>query len=222
MTRSTIRRGALVAFGLVGVIQFAAAQVPRRGGRQFVSQVPTSIDLLEMEDIRAELQLGADQRSKLKEIQTARRENLQALAAEMKELTETQRREQRSAYQEELRILRTDVDAQVAQVLTPQQQGRLQQVMLQLRVRRRGAGNVLSEDEIATKLRVNDDQRARMRAIQKEIQKELQEQIRRLRAKSQEQMLDVLSDEQRSQWEAMMGALMPFPQLQREQLDAER
>lgn len=222
MTRLTIRLGALVAFGLVGVIQFAAAQIPRRGGRQVVSQVPTAAGLLEMEDIRAELQLGIDQRSKLKEIRTARREKLQALAAEMKELTETQRREQLSANQEKLRILRTNVDAQVAQVLTPQQQGRLQQIVLQLRVRRQGAGNVLSEDGIATKLRVSDDQRARMRAIKKEIQKELQEQIRRLRAKSQEQMLGVLNDEQRSQWEAMIGALMPFPQLQREQPDADR
>jgi Spy/CpxP family protein refolding chaperone len=84
---------------------------------------------------------------------------------------------------------------------------------VQARIERGGAA-ALTEGELADTLGLSESQRDEIRERGEQVQKDLQEKISQLRLEARNQLLEVLTTEQRAKLESMMGAQFALPEPQ--------
>lgn len=82
---------------------------------------------------------------------------------------------------------------------------RLAQIAIQSSIERSGAANAISSDELATKLKLTNDQKQELKKRSKEIEKKLAEEIARLKREAKEELLEVLSADQRATLQDLTG-----------------
>lgn len=188
------------------------AQASRRGPR--IVLAPSFTDMLDLEDVRSEIQLSNDQFEKVVLIREGYRKRLQEMSQQIRtELTGMTAEEQKQQIPEmskRIQQLRAETEEEIAKVLQPQQVERAKQLVLRFRLQRGGLLNALADADAAKTLQILPPQREKMIAIQKEIRSELEEQVRKLQEKAQSQMLEVLTPMQRAQWQAMLGEPFEF------------
>jgi uncharacterized protein YdiU (UPF0061 family) len=95
-------------------------------------------------------------------------------------------------------------------VLLPEQQDRLRQISLQMRLRNYYAlGQQLTSEDLAKKLGISEEQKDRLLALQRELQEEMQQKMREFHAKMNEEaekrMFEGLTSAQRRELQTMMG-----------------
>jgi hypothetical protein len=173
------------------------------------------LGLIQQRDVQREIELNDDQASELRGLEETLREEIrgemQGMFQGMRDLSD----EERQARFEEIRAradeIRKDAEARVQQVLLPHQFERIKQIDLQARIQRGGAA-ALTEGELAETLGLSEAQRDQLRERSEQVELEMQQKIAQLRTDARNQLLEVLTSEQRAQLNAMMGAEFDLPE----------
>jgi Spy/CpxP family protein refolding chaperone len=161
----------------------------------------TSLFLLTQKSVQQELKLSDEQIKKLTELADKQRQTLAELGNLAREERQQKMREQTQA-----------ADKAVAEILQPEQQKLLKQIVLQ----QRGA-QALSEPEVADALGLSAEQKEKLKTIRDEAQREMRElfqggnreeaqkKVADLRKATEEKAQEVLTPEQKTKWKEMVG-----------------
>jgi Spy/CpxP family protein refolding chaperone len=166
------------------------------------------LGLLQQPDVQQEVELSEDQQNQLNTLnETVRdeiRNEMQDIFRDMQNLSDEERQARFQEIRTRFEEIQKDVDARVQKVLMPLQFERVKQIDLQARLQRGGAA-ALTEGELADALGLTESQRDEIRQRSEQVQQDLQEKIAALRKEAQNQLLDVLTAEQRAKLQSMMG-----------------
>ncbi len=162
------------------------------------------VKLLRQKSVQYDLKLTADEAKKIQDFtlqQWKKAQSFEDLSPE----------ESRQKYTE----LSKENEWFLNEILEPAERQRLNQITLQV------AGLLwVTRPEIASELKLTDEQKAQARQLQKKARREMQdviysdtrgdrnEKLRQLRKTSRHRLLDLLTDEQEAKWKEMAGA--PF------------
>lgn len=171
--------------------------------------------LLRVEKVQTELNLSEDQKTKIREIQEAARSSFDF--GSLRDLSEEERRAKFTEMREKGEAAAKEASEKINGVLTTEQKNRLDQISLQLRGIR-----AVADPEYASKLGISDDQKQKITDIyeaQREMMGELfsrdqsreereknREKMDELRAETDKAVMDVLTADQRTKFEASQGA----------------
>jgi Spy/CpxP family protein refolding chaperone len=200
----------------------AVAQPPGgRGGRGFGGPGGPFgggiIGLMQSDEVRQEIELSEDQEAELRTlretVQDEIRNEMGDMFRGMRDLSD----EERQARFDEIRTrfdeINKDVEGRLGKVLLPHQFDRVKQIDLQSRIQRGGA-SALSEGELAETLGLTEGQREQLREKSEEVERDLNAKIQQLRLDARNQLLEVLTTEQRAKLEGMMGEAFAVPEPQ--------
>lgn len=112
-----------------------------------------------------------------------------------------------------MRAVMEEMESRIAEVLTPQQMDRLKQIHTQQQLGRDGA-RVLMDGPLAESLNLSDEQKETLRERAQELRGEMEKKIEAARAEANEQLMAVLTSEQRAKLDAMTGE--PFTMTRRQ------
>ncbi len=166
-----------------------------------------SIMLLANEKVREELEIVDDQMAELEGLQEDIRNEMREMFGGMRDSTEEERQEMMKDAQERMKEYQTKVD----EILLPQQQSRLKQLMLQSQSRGRLGGGLLS-DTVKEELNITDEQAEKVTTAAEEAQKEMDAEVQKLRRAAEDKILSVLSSEQQQKYRDMVGESFDFGQ----------
>ncbi len=227
---------AALALALVAEAERAYAQRLGRSGRGFGppgrGRDRGITGLLRRESVQQELKITDQQREKLDQLQGELRQEMFGMFDLFRRLRSAETDQEREAARAELEKardqLRKKAEEALQKILTPEQFQRLKQLELQQRGVR-----ALAEDEHAQALGLSPQQREKIKQLleqQEEKQRELFESLRdvprdqrrerfeqlrqqgeQLRQQTEAAVLQVLSEEQRKQWQQMLGPPLPEP-----------
>jgi Spy/CpxP family protein refolding chaperone len=161
------------------------------------------INLLQNE-VRKEIEFLPEQQEKVEALQRAQREQLRNQFQGFRDLSEEERRERFQNLRTEMEERNKKLEADLKDILLPQQYTRLNQIALQQRIQRVGTVNALTSEELG--LNVSAEQKAKLEELSKEAEKELQDKIAKARAEAVEKILSGLTPEQRAAAKEKLGA----------------
>lgn len=211
----------VIAFAVlfVATVSFAQPGPPQGGGPGgpggFGGPGGGGILGLAMRDeVQQELQLVDEQKDKVKGIADGMRDKLRddmrGMFEQMRDLSDEERQAKFGEIRAKFESINADMEKQLDKVLLPHQIERLKQIDLQTKVRQRGA-SALTSGDLAKTLNLTDDQREKLEKRAAEVQEELQAKIRELQADARKKMLDVLTPEQQTQLQKLMGDQFDVP-----------
>lgn len=211
-----------VASAVVLVMSFsfaemASAQPGGRGGRGFFGGFESGyLGLLRNESVMEEIELVDDQREEIEQIQDEMRQEMRDRMMEMRDsdMSPEQRRESFMALREEMEERQQGFQAQIEKVLLPGQLKRLKQLEVQSSARRSGRGmmGALTNDSMLEELGVDEKQKKELEEKAAELRQKLEEKIKKITADAEEELLSVLSSEQRKTFREMVGSSFDFGQ----------
>lgn len=164
--------------------------------------------LLLNDDVREELGLVDDQIEKLRAISDKQREEMRTMfqgafgggqGGGTDEDRQKRFEEMRTKLQDRMTEIQKDVDG----ILLPHQSKRIKQIGRQMRLR--GMNGTMNNDVLAEELKLTDDQKEKLREKAAEVQKKLNEKLTKLRKEAEDDLLSVLSVEQRVEYKEMVG-----------------
>lgn len=202
-----LRMGALAVLVAMAVGQFASAQPGGRGGQGggfggggFGGG--GAAGLLRDDKVKAELNLVPDQEKKIEALAESLREKAQETFRNLRDLSEDERR---AKFEE----FRTSSQKEYDAILLPQQRERLKQLMLQQTAQfSRSPGGI--NDTLATELGITDAQKEALAKKAEEVRAELAKKTAKLQEEAKTEILSVLTAEQRSKLEKLLGAKFEF------------
>lgn len=162
--------------------------------RRSVLQVDDSTDrlrLIEVPEVKAELDLTAEQLSELRSLEEQNRE---FVAKQFDELISSQTNV--VGYSRRFHQQQAELDAQISTILRPKQVERLNELFDRMLVRRFGLGFFLEAKESNKEVAVSSDDRKSISTKAQELLKEVQETKAELLAKCLECVLDELDEHQ--------------------------
>jgi Spy/CpxP family protein refolding chaperone len=171
--------------------------------------------ILQMPEVQREIELTDDQRTELgklrNEVRDQIRNQMQDSFNGMRDLSDEERQARVDQIRAQMETIRKDVEGKLQKTLLPNQFDRLKQIDLQSRVQREGSA-ALSQGELADQLGLTDQQKEQLQQKSEQVQQDLQAKIRQLRLDARTQLLDVLTAEQRTKLEALMGTQFDLPE----------
>lgn len=160
--------------------------------------------LLRSDEVRSELELLDDQVEKLQAIEEEMRDKIrQEMGGRMRGGERPDFEAMRATFDE----MRKEVETKIGEVLTTQQMDRLRQIETQQQINNGGARSLMG-GPLADKLGLTDDQKEQLREKAREVEAKLQEKMAAARAEAREEMLTVLTSEQRATLDELTGT--PF------------
>jgi len=168
----------------------------------------TDIMLLLNDEIRSEIDLVDDQAEKLRALMDKQREEMRTMfqgiqgnpgANETDEQRQARFNEMREKMQQRMTELQKDIDG----ILLPHQSKRIKQISRQMRLRNPQTG--INNDQLAEELKLTDEQKEKLKAKAEEVQKKLAEKISKVRKDAEDDILSVLTVEQRAEFKEMVG-----------------
>jgi hypothetical protein len=182
-------------------------KTPQTGGQRFYyNPLEQSIQWLRNEQIQKEIELTADQKTKLDKIRQDYYASTQQMYKELRNVDGGQRYEKLNEMRKKLS---SDIESRVRKVLLKKQADRLRQIMLQMALLRQGSSRTLVQGEVAGELNLSEDQKAKLQEADNLARREMQEKIRKYQEKLRQEMLDKilseLDDNQRKKLKTMMG-----------------
>jgi Spy/CpxP family protein refolding chaperone len=222
-----------IAAVLAVILVAAPAFAQRQGGRGFGGAFGGGFGgggisgLLQIEEVRKEIELVDDQWAQVQKI------NEEARAAReqgggfdfrgLQDLPEAEREKKIAEFREQAEKRAKETDAKVKEVLLPHQTERLEQ----LAVQRQGV-RALANAEVQGKLGFNDEQKKKIASIQEAQNERMRtafqrggnqegnrpnfEEMRAQAQKDEADMLAVLTDDQKKTFEELKGEPFEFPQ----------
>jgi hypothetical protein len=177
----------------------------------------TSAMLVQAEAVQKALGVTDEQKTKLADMAQAMRDqrpgqgggqrNRQEMTDEEREQWQAQMAERR----EEMAQRRAEQEKQIAEILDAKQVERLKQIQLQA-----SGAMALMNDDVATQLKVTDDQRDKLRAAMRELMQGGQGgpgAMAEMREKMTAKMMELLSDDQKAAYKKMAGEPFDVSQL---------
>jgi Spy/CpxP family protein refolding chaperone len=164
--------------------------------------------LLKVEQIQKELKLDPEQVASLLTILRETGEQMRGLYEGLGNLTEEERRARFESMNEKIKEIAKSTLAKVKEVLQPQQLDRLNQIKLQLQMRR--GGGMVDADAVSAALELSDADRNKLRERERKIAEELREKIAQLQQEARAQVLETLTPEQRAKLDTMLGEPFEF------------
>jgi len=170
--------------------------------------------LLQDESVRKELDLVDEQVSKLTDIATKLREDVQAVYqgidfGSLRNLSEAERDARMAELGEKAQKITAEGQKEIDAVLLPHQRERLKQLMVQSQMRF-GADRALTGGTLAEELGITAEQKEKLAAKQQEVQAGLQEKIAKLQEEARDELFSVLTSEQQAKLKAMIGKSFTF------------
>jgi Spy/CpxP family protein refolding chaperone len=170
--------------------------------------------LLRNEAVQKELELVDDQKAKLTKLGEGMRAEFTEMFQGMRDLSSEERREKFASIREKMTNVREKLQKDIDGILLPHQRDRLAQIQFQSQNRGRGTSGALSSDSVAEKLGITKEQQEKIAKLGTEIQEEMTKKIQELRLKAQEKLLEVLTPDQKAQWEKLAGEPFELPRSQ--------
>jgi hypothetical protein len=219
MHRSTslaLFAGAMLVLLIPQLAQAQAAGVARPG-YQYYSSAGQSVNWLFNPQIQKELEVVPEQLEKLKQIRTEMYKKRSELYKSYREMDPSERQKK---YSEMSKTLGEEAEKKIKEVLLETQLDRLRQIMLQMKLRNTyGSASALAGDDVAKALGLTDEQvkqlREKEQKIRADMQKKTQEFYKKLREEAREELLGVLSEEQRKKLEGLTGEKFEWQPMQR-------
>jgi len=152
--------------------------------------------LLQDDSVRKELDLVDEQVSKLTDIATKLREDVQASFqgidfGSFRDLSEEERNAKMAEIREKADKITAEGQKEIDAVLLPHQRERLKQLTVQSQMRF-GADRALASGTLAEQLGITEEQKEKLAAKQQEIQAGLQEKIAKLQEEARDELFSVL------------------------------
>jgi Spy/CpxP family protein refolding chaperone len=233
-----MRSRVLAAAALLAAILIAAPAFAQRpgggrgfgfGGAGFGGFGGGFAGLLQMEEVRKEVELLDDQWTQIQKInedaRNAAREGGGFDFRSLQDLPEAERDKKIAEFREQAEKRSRENEAKVKEVLLPHQTERLEQLALQ----RQGV-RALANEDVQGKLEFTEDQKKKVASLQEEQMERFRsafqrgqnqqgerpnfEELNAQREKAEADMLAVLTDGQKKQFEEMKGKPFEFPQRQ--------
>lgn len=193
-------------------IQFFSAGDGVAGEMVFTGGMMHSQDIFSLANIagvQKEIELVDDQMNQIREIN---QEFSQKISERVKELTSGGLKPERGGELGNLiKELNEQKNARMEGVLLPHQFDRLRQISLQMQMKNNGEASTLADEKIAAELGLTDEQKELLKARSEEIKKELEDKIAKLKEKAKEDLLGVLTRDQRQKLDEMTGAKFDLP-----------
>ncbi|MEM9185995.1 MAG: hypothetical protein AAGB00_05800 [Planctomycetota bacterium] len=175
------------------------------GGRGGDRPNPFGIGALLMsEDVRGEIELLEEQEQELRAMGEEMRDKMRSAFSGMRDLPREERRAAMEDARSEMESIRSEMESRVKEVLMPHQFERLQQIEVQQQMRRGGTASIAS-GRAADLLGLTDAQKEEMQKKAQEEQERLQAKIQELRAAARDEILTVLTPEQRAKYDELVG-----------------
>ena len=164
------------------------------------------------EKAREEIKLSDDDKAKIKELSDSQRADMQAAFGRMQPLAQDATDEERQKVRDEMTKegaeRRKIGDAKLKEILSKEQITRLEQLWL-----RQAGHSALSRDEIASALKLTDEQKAAVKKIQDDYQEQSRaggfrmpaDEREKLRADRDTKLATVLTADQSKVWEEKLG-----------------
>jgi YD repeat-containing protein len=214
--RHTQRIGIMLIWLVAGFASTAASAqekttpnpAPGRPANAGAIEYDGGTGLLKVEQIQKELQIKPDQLEQLLTILRETGEQVRGLYDGLGNLTEEERRARFDTMNEKMKEIGKATLAKVKEVLQPQQLNRLNQIKLQLQMRR--GGGMVSPDVVATALGLSDADREKLRQREHEVAAELREKIAQLQQEARAQILESLPADQRAKLDELLGKPFEF------------
>ena len=186
-----------------------------RGGRAFgaFGGQGTNLGLLLNRQVQEELELVDDQLDELREVQQRSGEIMREAFSgiDWRNMDADERQEAmaevRAKMEEDMKDLQKDVD----EILLPHQRTRLKQISVQSQSRgRNGVAGALGSAAVAKELGLSEEDIKELEEKNKEVQEKLREKIAKLQKEAEDEVLSVLSSEQRKKYKEMVGDKFDF------------
>ena len=180
-----------------------------------------SLGILQRDSNAEELKLTDDQKAKIKELSEKQREDtrMRDVFGKMRDATDDERTALQAEIAKLTESIRTQTDADLKQILMPEQFTRYRQLALQ----QRGV-SAIGDSDVSGDLKLSDEQLAKLKAIAEESDKRRNEMFAKMREQGfggggedmrtkmeemrkefEEKRFAVLTDAQRKQWEVLRG-----------------
>ncbi len=178
-----------------------------------------SLGILQRDTNAEELKLTDDQKAKIKELSDKQREDtrMRDIGSKMRDATDDERTALQTEMTKLTESIRVQTDADLKQILMPEQFTRYRQLALQ----QRGV-SAIGDNDVAGELKLSEEQLAKLKAIAEESDKRRREmftngggfggggedmrtKMEEMRKEIEEKRLAVLTDAQRKQWEVLRG-----------------
>ena len=111
----------------------------------------------------------------------------------------------REEIRQKIAEIREAANKQIEQSVLPFQLKRLEQVAVQVQMRKQGVVAVLTSDPVAAELDITQEQKKRLKERAKEIEEQLAREIANLRAKARDELFSELKADQRQKLSRMIG-----------------
>jgi uncharacterized protein YjbJ (UPF0337 family) len=157
------------------------------------------------EEVRQELEISEDQFADLQAMGEELRDQMRSMFEDMRDLSPEERRDRFASMREDMQDIQSQAEERMSEILLPHQVARLREINLQQQVRFGGLQGAL-QGELAEELGITDEQREQMVAKAQELQAEMQQKIEQLRKDAQKELMGLLTPDQRSKVEAMLGS----------------
>ncbi|MEL7498089.1 MAG: hypothetical protein AAFN77_10795 [Planctomycetota bacterium] len=206
------RYSLLCILPLLGLCLLTSDALAQRGGRGgFMPE--SNIGLLLREGVQEELDLVEDQVEEIKELSDEMRNSMRDMFMEMRD--QGWQDEDRAKMFEKMRAKMKEVndefDKRTKDVLLEHQMDRLQQIRVQSETRRSGGASSGSlPTMVIEKLKITDEQMEAMKKKAEEVRKKMEEKIAKIRQQAEDEVLSVLSSEQREEYKTLVGDAYKF------------
>ncbi len=215
MKTSTFVLPALLAIGSLIITDAVLAQPD--GGRMRGNWMGMggTMGLLNSDQVHDELELMEDQIEELKAIQQTAQQAMRDMFSEMQDIPREERRDYFADVRERLQERMKEFETEADQVLLPHQKQRLKQLSYQSLGRRGGAGGTLSNKDLQEKLGISEDQARELEEARTKAQEELRKKYSDLVREAEDDILKVLTSEQRAKYKELVGEAFQFEDNQR-------
>jgi hypothetical protein len=194
-----------VAVAVLATVTEALAQGGGGGGRNRGGRFLTELQIVQIEPVQKELAISDDQKASIGKLAEESRPNAGGGGGGNRPTPE------------EMQQRRDDQNKKVAEILLPNQQERLDQIMLQLQ-----GADALSDPKVAEKLQLTDDEKTKLTDLSTEYQQKRrdlfqqggggggggaanQDAIQKLRTEQNDKAMAILTADQKDQFTKMEG-----------------
>ena len=194
-------------------LSFADVSVAQRGGPGgFLGGNNGWMGLLRNDAVVGEIELVDDQREEIETIQDELRQEMRERMMEMRDVAPEDRREMFTELREEMEDRQNEVGKEIEKVLMPMQLKRLKELEVQRTAQRNGRGSMgaLANEDILEDLGVSDKQKEKLEKKALELKKKIEERIKKMTAEAEEELLSVLTSDQRKKFREKVGKTFDF------------
>ena len=130
--------------------------------------------------------------------------------SEMQDVPREERREMMGTIREKMTEKMEEFSKRADEVLMPHQRDRLKQLSFRSSARNRGAGGALANEDLMKELELTDKQKEELEEVREKEAEDLKKEYAKLVAKAEENILKVLSKDQRKKYRELVGEPFEF------------